>query len=101
MTKRDPIIDPAQEAEDRKRQEAIRNLKLKTDWKQVLSTRSGRAVIWSILSEAGLFNPVFDTNALSMAFKEGRRNYGLKVLDAVMRIAPEAYQRMQEESHDR
>lgn len=100
MTKRDPINDQAREAEDRRRQEAIRALRLKTDWKQVLSDRSGRAVIWSILSDAGVFQPVFDTNALSMAFKEGRRNHGLKILDVVMRIAPEAYQLMQEESHD-
>ena len=47
-----------------------------------------------------MFRAVFNTNALSMAFAEGRRNQGLQKLARLMAINPDAYATMVKENQD-
>lgn len=51
------------------------------DLRRVLSTVEGRRVFWRVLQEARIFHSCFDTNALEMAKKEGRRDLGLFIIE--------------------
>lgn len=50
---------------------------------KLLETREGRAWYWSHLEAAGVFQTSFSSDALAMAFKEGTRNFGLRLLAEV------------------
>lgn len=69
--------------------------------KAVLDTRDGRAVIWQILSDTGIYRSSFDRDAAVMAFNEGQRNVGLRLLDRVMAVDIDAFKLMQDEAHER
>ncbi len=64
----------------------------------LMKSKQGRRVVWRHLERAGVFRSVFSTNAMQMAFNEGHRNYGLVMLDAVNRLAPDAYPVMMAEN---
>lgn len=52
------------------------------DLKAVMGTPEGRRVVWGFLSEAGVFRTSFtQPNGLVVAFNEGGRNLGLRLLD--------------------
>jgi hypothetical protein len=54
----------------------------------VLATEAGRAVMWDLLCQAGLFESSFSQSSL-IYFNEGRRNVGLK-LRADLELADES-----------
>jgi len=68
------------------------------DTKWLMSSRRGRRIIWRLLSEAGVYRSSFNTNAMQMAFAEGNRNYGNKLLAAINALCPEQYHVMQREA---
>lgn len=49
------------------------------DWEWLLADERGRRIVLNLLSAAGVYRTSFDTNALKMAFMEGRRNFGLYI----------------------
>ena len=58
--------------------------------------------MWRLLDQAGVFKLSFNTNAMSMAFAEGNRNYGLRALGLVHALCPELYPTMiKENTNDR
>lgn len=61
------------------------------DLKWLLGSKRGRRIVWRLLSSAGVFRSSFSTNAMQMSFNEGHRNYGLGMLNAIHRVAPDAY----------
>lgn len=63
----------------------------KESFRAVIASRDGRVVLARLLEDSGLFTPAFDTNALNMARKEGKREFASKVFDYIMRYAPETY----------
>ncbi len=69
--------------------------------RQVLQTQVGRAVIYRMLCACGTYHSVFDTNALVMAFNEGRRNIGLTLLEEVLTDHNNAYIMMQHEANEK
>jgi hypothetical protein len=66
--------------------------------RNLLNTTPGRRWVWQLLCECGVFASSFRDSALVMAFEEGKRNVGLRLLADVMRVAPEQYQTMAEEN---
>jgi hypothetical protein len=67
------------------------------DTKWLMSSKRGRRIVWRLLEKAGVFQLSFDTNALRMAFNEGNRNYGNKLLEQINRLCPELYPVMTKE----
>lgn len=72
------------------------------DLRWLLGQKRGRRIVWRLLEQAGVFRSVFNQNAMAMAFSEGRRDQGLRLLATVQTLKPEAYALMQAENteHD-
>lgn len=102
MSEFDPTDIPGQEREQAEKA-LVRKLSKDTeesDLKWLMSKRQGRRIVWRLLDQAGVFRPVFNTNAMSMAFAEGNRNYGLRLLTQIHSVTPELYPIMVKEHHD-
>ena len=67
------------------------------DLKWLMGSKRGRRVVWRLLDSAGVFRTSFNTNAMSMAFAEGGRNQGLRLLAMVHALCPEQYPAMMKE----
>ena len=68
------------------------------DIQWLMQSKRGRRIVWRLLSQSGVFQPVFHPTAMVMAFQEGKRNYGLQVLATVNKHCPELYPTMMKES---
>ncbi len=68
------------------------------DLKWLMGMKRGRAIVWRLLDQAGVFRLSFNTNAMQMAFNEGGRNYGNKLLAQVNALCPDLYVKMQQEA---
>ena len=68
------------------------------DIKWLLSSKRGRRIAWSLLDRAGVFQLSFNTTAMTMAFNEGRKNEGLRLLAQIHEFAPEQYTVMTQEN---
>ena len=78
---------------DRQRTEIISGL---------MQSTSGRAYLWNELSLAHIFATSFSLDPLQMAFSEGERNCGLRLLNDIMETAPEDFiLMMREQQHGR
>lgn len=56
-----------------------------------MTSKRGRRIVWRLLEEAGVFRISFNPNAMQMAFNEGNRNYGNKLLASIHALCPELY----------
>jgi hypothetical protein len=66
---------------------------------QVLATREGRAVLWAILIEAGVYHISFDaSNPHVTSFNEGRRNVGNRLLARIRLASSEKLAIMEQEA---
>ena len=61
------------------------------DIKWLMQSKRGRRIVRRILDRAGVWQLSFNTNALTMAFAEGRRNEGLALLATITKHCPERY----------
>lgn len=50
------------------------------DLKQLMGQKWGRRIVWRLLDEAGVHRLSFNTNGSVMAFQEGQRSYGQRML---------------------
>lgn len=97
-------FDPFDLREQEQRQEKLADLsqaeKLAEadDLKWVMSNKRGRRFVARLLDRAGVWRSSFSTNALSMAFSEGQRNEGLRLLADITTRCPDRYQEMLQES---
>ena len=66
----------------------------------LMSNKKGRRIIWRLMDQSGVFRSSYDDKAMRMAFNEGFRNYGLKLLDMVHACCPELYPTMMKENTD-
>ena len=71
-----------------------------SDVKWLMSSKRGRRFVWRLMDQAGTFRSVFNTNAMAMAFAEGNRNTGLRILAMVTSLCPEHYPAMLKENTD-
>lgn len=65
----------------------------------LMDNSQGREFVWGLLGDAGIYNLSFDTEPLTMAFLEGQRNTGLKLLAKVQKFCPAGFLKMIEENH--
>lgn len=61
------------------------------DLKWLMGNKRGRRILWRLLDRAGVFRLSFNTNAMQMAFAEGNRNEGLRILAQIHTLCPELY----------
>lgn len=100
MKKRDPfdLQALAETREEIEFQREQRMARFRDQVKAAMSTKDGREMIFSILDLCQLQVSSFNTNALSMAFAEGRRSVGLDLQGS---LEPDLYLLMLREQHDR
>ena len=65
-----------------------------SDVRWLMGNKRGRRILWRLLDQAGVFRSSFNTNALSLSFAEGNRNYGLRTLAMIHSLCPEHYSTM-------
>jgi hypothetical protein len=70
------------------------------DIKWLMSSKKGRRIMRRLLDRAGVWQLSFNTNALTMAFAEGRRNEGLALLARITEHCPARYTEMLTERTD-
>lgn len=83
-------------AEEAKRQDLVRQQEV-ADFVWLMKDKRGRRIVWRQLSAAGVFQSSFDPNAMQMAFNEGRRSEGLRLLAQVHELCPDLYPTMMKE----
>jgi hypothetical protein len=69
-----------------------------SDVKWLMANKRGRRIVWRLLDQAGVFRSTFNTNSMQMAFAEGNRNYGLRLMAMVHALCSEQYPLMIKES---
>lgn len=69
------------------------------DVKWLMGNKRGRRILWRLLDQAGVFRPSFNSNAMQMAFAEGNKNYGLRILGQIHAHCPELYPVMVKEAN--
>ena len=89
-----------QTREAQERQRAERDAEA-ADVAWLMGSKQGRRVVRRLLTASRVFQSVMDTNAMAMAFAEGRRNQGLRLLDLVNTHCPQLYPVMMRESDER
>ena len=102
MSNYDPLDTRGQErtkAEKEVREKLARENE-EADIKWLMGNKRGRRIIWRILDQTGVFRLSFNTNSMAMAFAEGNRNYGNRVLSLIHTQCPELYPTMVKEQQD-
>jgi hypothetical protein len=79
------------------RLEALREV---DDLKFIMGHKQGRRYVWRQLEGYGVFRTVFNTDSLLMAFNEGARNQGLRLIAELHRHTPERYAEMIKENKE-
>jgi hypothetical protein len=99
VTDYDPtdIQRQAAAAEDKARQEFVQREQEESDIRWLMGSKRGRRIVWRLLVQSGLFTSTFDPNAMTMAFAEGRRFFGGRVLETIHALCPELYPTMVKE----
>lgn len=99
MSNYDPLDIRGQERNknDRDIQARLAREAEEADIRWLMSSKRGRRFVWRLLENAGVFRSSFNTNAMTMAFSEGTRNYGLRMLALVHSQCPEQYTLMSKE----
>lgn len=70
------------------------------DIKWLMSSKRGRRMVWRQLERAGVFRLSFNTNSMTMAFAEGARNEGLRLLSLIHGNCSELYATMLKEANE-
>ena len=72
------------------------------DIRWLMGTKRGRRILWRLMDQSGVFRLSFNTNAMQMAFAEGNRNFGNRMLAMIHEQCPELYPTMlKEQKNDR
>jgi hypothetical protein len=101
QTKLDPIdIHAIHQTDEEQQSQALKDEALEVDdLKWLMSNKRGRRIVFRMLDSAGVWRISFNTNALQMAFNEGTRNAGLKLVNLVTTHCPSNFMKMMEENH--
>lgn len=102
MTQHDPLDLRGQERAraDREIRARLSRESEESDVRWLMSTKRGRRIVWRMLDHAGVFRSTFSQNSMQMAFAEGNRNYGLRVLATVHALCSDQYPAMMKEATD-
>lgn len=89
------------EREELERETEDRLRERRNDLETVLSTEQGRRLVWSLMSESGVFcstyNPKASDVSIDMAFAEGRKQVGYRLLEEIQALCPHKFLLMQQE----
>jgi hypothetical protein len=66
----------------------------RSGFRKLMSDVDGRAWMWGLLEECGVFHSSFSKDPLEMAFSEGHRDIGLRRLAEINRLDPGLYTKM-------
>lgn len=100
----DPIDLRGQERakSDKDMREKLARENEEADIKWLMGSKRGRRVVWRLMDQSGVFRLSFNTNSMQMAFAEGNRNFGNRMLAMIHSLCPELYPQMvKEQSNDR
>lgn len=100
MSEIDTFDINAQEAAKAEARERIKREELQEadDLKWLMGSKRGRRIVYRQLERAGVWQLSFNTNAMTMAFNEGRRNEGLALTTKLMASCPETWGQMIKEN---
>jgi hypothetical protein len=94
------IAGDAEQVKGRKEKQKTRELQKRTALRSIMSVPEGRVWMWDFLSQCGVYHSSFSSDALMMAFNEGRRDMGNRLIAEINRLpgGPELYRRMAAEA---
>lgn len=102
MSEHDPLdtesLDKAREKSQAKDKQLLHNEA--DDLKWLMSSKRGRRILWKQLERAGVFKLSFNTNSMTMAFAEGARNEGLRLITLIHRHCADLYPTMLKEANE-
>lgn len=104
MSNYDPLDVRGQERAktDKDTREKLARENEEADLKWLMGSKRGRRIVWRFLDRAGVFRLSFNSNSMTMAFNEGQRNEGLRMLAQIHALCPELYPVMvKEQVNDR
>jgi len=78
----------------RRKASKLRERQLEEAFRWLMGYARGRRLMWQRLADAGVFRSSMAASPELTAFREGRRDLGLKDLGLIMRLCPEHYARM-------
>lgn len=98
----DPLDLEAQDAAKSQQDDATRLQRQREvdDLKWLMGHKQGRRYMWVQLNNYGVFRTSFSSDPLVMAFNEGARNQGLKLIADIHEHCAERYAEMTKEQHD-
>lgn len=100
MTEEFDPLDPWQQDEQREatdQQRALVAQQQAADFLWLMSDPRGRRLVWRQLADSGIFQQSFNPEAMTMAFNEGRRSAGLRLISQVHTLCPDLYTIMMKE----
>ena len=88
-----------EQVKGRKEKQKTRDLRKRAAVRSLMSDPAGRLWMWDLLSLCGVYHASFSSDALVMAFNEGRRDVGNHLLAEINRLegGPELYRLMASE----
>lgn len=86
--------------EEKETRERIAKEVEEADVKWLMSSKRGRRIVWRLLDQSGVFRLSFNPDLAVMAFAEGNRNFGNRMLTMVHTLCPELYPTMVKEQQD-
>jgi hypothetical protein len=100
MSTYDPLDTAEQErsADDAKLRAKIERESEEADVRWLMGSKRGRRILWRLMDQSGVFRLSFNTNSMQMAFAEGNRNMGNKLLAKIHTLCPELYPQMVKEN---
>ncbi len=101
MKASDDYPDPYPENVDKfdaRKKESDKIKRSNEDMLWLLEGVRGRRIMREMLEGLGVWKISFNTDALIMAFNEGSRNAGMKMLARINEVSPESYVKMMKES---
>ncbi len=102
MSNYDPLDQDAQDKarKDRATRDKLTDLSETEDVKWLMGSKRGRRFLWRVLERAGVYRLSFNTNSMTMAFAEGARNEGLRLLETIHSACPDLYTTMLKEANE-
>jgi hypothetical protein len=93
-------ISDADQVKKNNKQIEIKVMEEDRDLAWMLSHPQGRRLIWKWIAECNIYNAGFEQSGSALYYKEGARNFGVKLLANVTRVNPEAYLQMIKENNE-
>lgn len=69
-----------------------------SDFKWLMGSKRGRRIVWRQVDRAKPFDPSFNTNSMAMAFTEGAKDEGRRIVRMINALCPETYHVMLNEA---